>query len=122
MMEDLLRSSCMPDSVICENNPVALGAVSAIKKHGLSIPDDIGVITFNDYPLSRLTEPPLTVVDIDVNEMGRQAAALLLKKIKNPGLHIQSFANLQSLIVRSSLRSPVTASETDALSVRGSAR
>lgn len=113
MMEDLLRSSCMPDSVICENNQVALGAVSAIKKHGLSIPDDIGVITFNDYPLSRLTEPPLTVVDIDVNEMGRQAAALLIKKIKNPDLHIQSFVNLQSLIVRSSLKNPVTASETD---------
>lgn len=106
MMEELLRGSCLPDAVICENNPIALGAVSAIEAHGMSIPEDIGVISFDDYPLSQLIDPPLTVVDIDVNEMGRQAASILLKKIKTPELHIQSFSSLPSLIVRSSLRSP----------------
>lgn len=115
MMNELLKENCMPDAVICESNPVAIGAVSAIRQHGMSIPEDIGVITFNDYPLSQLTDPPLTVVDIDVNEMGRQAAGLLLKKIKNPDMHIQSFANLQSLIVRSSLKTPLAASGTDTL-------
>ncbi|MCM1156159.1 MAG: LacI family transcriptional regulator [Roseburia sp.] len=109
MMEELLRGSCLPDAVICENNQIAMGAVSAIEKHGMSIPDDIGVITFDDYPLSQLIDPPLTVVDIDVHEMGRQAASILLKKIKNPQLHVQSFATLPSLIVRSSLKSPLSA-------------
>lgn len=104
MMEELLRSSCLPDAVICENNQIAMGAASAIKKHGMSIPDDIGLITFDDYPLSQLIDPPLTVVDIDVNEMGQQAASLLLKKIKNPAFQIQSFATLPSLIIRSSTR------------------
>lgn len=108
MMEELLRGSRLPDAVICENNQIAMGAASAIKKHGMAIPENIGVITFDDYPLSQLIEPPLTVVDIDVNEMGRQAASILLKKIRNPELQIQSFATLPSLIIRSSTKAPKT--------------
>lgn len=108
MMEELLRGSCLPDAVICENNPIAIGAVNAIKKHGMSIPDDIGVITFDDYPLSQLIDPPLTVVDIDVYDMGQYAASILLKKIKKPELQIQSFSTLPSLIIRSSLKEPVS--------------
>lgn len=104
MMEELLRTSCLPEAVICENNQIAMGATDAIRKRGMTIPDDIGVITFDDYPLSQLIDPPLTVVDIDVNEMGRQAASILLKRIKNPALQVQSFATLPSLIIRSSTR------------------
>ena len=104
MMEELLRGSSLPDAVICEDNQIAIGAADAIAKHGMTIPDDIGVLTFDDYPLSQLIDPPLTVVDIDVHEMGRQAASILLKKIKNPALQVQSFATLPSLIVRSSTR------------------
>lgn len=76
-----------------------------MKQHGMHIPADIGVITFDDYPLSQMIDPPLTVVDIDVNNMGHQAASLLLTKIKKPEFHIQSFATLPSLIIRSSTRS-----------------
>lgn len=104
MMEELLRGNCLPDAVICENNEIAMGATDAIRKHGMEIPDDVGVITFDDYPLSQFIDPPLTVVDIDVNEMGHLAATLLLKKIKNPAFQVQSFATLPSLIVRSSTR------------------
>lgn len=107
LMKELLCGSCRPDAVICENNQIAVGAVDAVRKSGMSIPGDIGVITFDDYPLSQLIDPPLTVVDIDVNEMGRHAASLLLKKIKNPEFQIQSFATLPSLIIRSSTRSQV---------------
>lgn len=102
MMEELLRGSYLPEAVICENNQIALGAVSAIEKRGISIPSDIGVITFDDYPLSQIINPPLTVVDINVNDMGQQAASLLLKKISNPEFNIQSYATLPKLIIRSS--------------------
>lgn len=117
MMEELLRGSRLPDAVICEDNQIAMGAVSAIRKHGMAIPDDIGVITFDDYPLSQLIDPPLTVVDIDVNEMGQAAAGILLKKIKNPQLQIQSFATLPSLIVRSSTKSPTSSDRSETRSL-----
>lgn len=104
MMEELLRGSSLPDAVICEDNKIAMGAASAIRKRGMEIPDDIGMITFDDYPLSQLIDPPLTVVDIDVNKMGQQAADTLIKKIRNPALNMQSFATVPELIVRSSTR------------------
>lgn len=109
MMEELLRGSCLPDAIICENNQIAMGAADAIQKHGMTIPNDFGLITFDDYPLSQLINPPLTVVDIDVHEMGHQAASILLQKIQNPTLQVQSFATLPSLIIRSSTRQLKTA-------------
>ena len=104
MMEELLRGSFLPDAVICEDNKIAMGAASAIRKHGMNVPDDIGLITFDDYPLSQLIDPPLTVVDINVNKMGQQAAEILMKKIRNPSLNMQSFTTVPELIVRSSTR------------------
>ncbi len=104
MMEELLRGSFLPDAVICEDNKIAIGAASAIRKHGMNIPEDIGLITFDDYPLSQLIDPPLTVVDINVNKMGQQAAEILMKKIRNPSLNIQTFTTVPELIIRSSTR------------------
>lgn len=104
MMEELLRGSFLPDAVICEDNKIAMGAASAIRKRGMNIPDDIGLITFDDYPLSQLIDPPLTVVDINVNKMEQQAAGFLIKKIRNPSLNMQSFTTVPELIIRSSTR------------------
>lgn len=104
MMEELLRGSFLPDAVICEDNKIAMGAASAIRKRGMNIPDDIGLITFDDYPLSQLIDPPLTVVDINVNKMGQQAAGFLIKKIRNPSLNMQSFTTVPELIIQSSTR------------------
>ncbi len=102
MMEELLCQPILPDAVICENNQIAMGAVGAAEKHQLSIPKDMGLITFDDFPLSQLIDPPLTVIDIDVHEMGKQAASILLRIIKNPALQVQSFVTLPNLIIRSS--------------------
>lgn len=108
MMKDLLCYSTLPDAVICENNLIAMGAVKAIENKNLSIPEDIGIITFDDYPLSQLIDPPLTVIDIDVYEMGNQAATILLRKISNRNLSVQSFITLPNLIVRSSTKNTGT--------------
>lgn len=104
MAKDLLSSPPLPDAIICENNLIAFGAVKAIEHAGKSVPADFGLITFDDYPLSQLIEPPITVVDIDVFDMGQKAAEILSQKIRNPGLHVQSFSTVPKLIVRSSTR------------------
>ena len=70
----------------------------------MAIPDDVGIITFDNYPLSQLVDPPLTVIDIDVNQMGQQAADILFQKIKNPSLNIQSFTTVPEIIIRSSTK------------------
>ncbi len=102
MMNALLDRFPHTDCVICANNALAFGCVNAIRERGLDIPQDIAVVTFDDYPFSRITDPPLTVVNIDVYDLGCQAASLMLDKIRRPNLHFQTFITLPVLIIRGS--------------------
>jgi DNA-binding LacI/PurR family transcriptional regulator len=104
MMEELLSAAQLPDAVICANNHIALGVMKSITYHNLRIPKDIGVITFDDYPFSRITDPMMTVVNIDVYDVGIQAGKLILNKIKKPNLQVQSYTTLPSLIIRESTK------------------
>lgn len=101
---ELLQESEQPDAIICENNHIALGVVKAINAKGKRIPEDIAIVSFDDYPLSRVIEPLLTVVDIDVYDMGNQAGSILIRKINNPALLVQSYTTLPQLIERESTR------------------
>ncbi len=85
----LLALENPPDSLICSSSEFAFSAIKAIKETGLSIPNDIGIISFDRHPLSLYTDPVLSVVDLDVFEMGSLTAITLLNKIKNPATPIQ---------------------------------
>lgn len=104
MMEELISMEVLPDSVICANNHIALGVMKAINRHHIRIPKEMGVITFDDYPFSQITDPMLTVVNIDVYDLGVQAGKLILNKIKKPNLQVQSYSTLPNLIIRASTR------------------
>ncbi|BCN31336.1 LacI family DNA-binding transcriptional regulator [Anaeromicropila herbilytica] len=99
---ELLQEKEPPEAIICENNQIALGVVKAINFKNKKIPEDIAIITFDDFPLSRMIDPLLTVVDIDVYDMGYQAGTILMRKIISPELHVQSYTTLPRLIVRDS--------------------
>lgn len=106
MTAHLLEQSPAPDAIVCANNYLALGCVSAIREAGLSIPGDIGVMTFDDYPFSQQTDPPLTAVDIDVRDMGNQAADLLLSILRHPNKQVQTYITTSNLIERTSTEKP----------------
>lgn len=108
LMNELLDNEKCPEAVICENDSIALGVVKSINAHGLKIPGDIALICFDDFPLSRMIDPTPTVVDIDVYDMGIQAGSLLLRKIKNPALQVQSYTTLPNLIIRDSTKRKVS--------------
>ena len=102
MTEALLSNPPRPDAIICANNEIALGCMRALNVHKISIPTDIAVVTFDDFPFSRITDPPLTVVNIDVYDLGMQAGKMILDKIRKPNLQFQTFITLPKLIVRES--------------------
>ncbi|MCI5874830.1 MAG: LacI family DNA-binding transcriptional regulator [Clostridiales bacterium] len=94
----LLTSGDIPHAIICENNTLALGVIKAIQELALRIPEDIAVLTFDVYPYSSIIDPKLTVVDINVYDMGVQAGSMMLRKLENPTLLIQSYTTLPVVI------------------------
>jgi len=102
MTRKLLNCKPLPDAVVCANNYIALGCVSAIQERGLDIPGQIAVMTFDDHPFAQIMEPPLTVVDIDVRGMGIQAGKFLLDIIRHPNTQVQTYVTTSNLMVRQS--------------------
>lgn len=105
MTRQLIENPNLPDAIICANNYIAYGCVNALRENKIRIPDDMGLLTFDDYPFSRILEPRLTVVNIDVYDMGMQAGKLILNKMKKPNLQIQFYCTLPSITVRGSTKS-----------------
>lgn len=102
MVEEILHGKERPDALICANNYIAYGCVNALHDQHISIPEEMAVITFDDYPFSQILRPKLSVVNIDVFDMGVQAGKYILQKIKKPNLYVQSYITLPALILRES--------------------
>ena len=52
----------------------------------LDVPGDIAIMTFDNYPFSMLTEPTVTAIEVDMYDMGNEAARFILQRIKKPNL------------------------------------
>ena len=78
----LLAMPQPPDAIFTNNDPMAIGAMMEIKKKGLKIPQDIGLVGFSNWSYGPLIEPPLTTVDQPGFEMGQEAARLLIRQIE----------------------------------------
>lgn len=95
--KELLALPEPPRAIICENNTLALGVSRALAESGLRIPNEIAFLTFDSYPYSSLIDPEPTIIDIDVYDLGVQAAVMLLRKLENPSLLVQSYTTLPVL-------------------------
>lgn len=65
----------LPDAIFCFNDPVAIGAMKALKNAGIRIPQDIAIVGFSEGSMATVVEPQLTTVQQPMHEMGRQAAS-----------------------------------------------
>lgn len=93
-----------PDGIICTNSLMAVGTVQAVKAKGRSIPDQVSIVAFDDYPFSPMIVPSPTVIDIDLYSLGTHAGSSLLKKIKDPAMLLQSYTALPRLVQRQTTR------------------
>ncbi|MGI6706557.1 MAG: LacI family DNA-binding transcriptional regulator [Clostridia bacterium] len=80
----LLALASPPDAVFAANDLMALGAIHAILEHQLRIPEDIGVVGFDDLPLTKVLRPSLTTVRQSIYDMGVISTKLQLESIENP--------------------------------------
>lgn len=104
MTQKLLAEKTLPDAVICANNYIAMGCIAALQEKGLKIPDNMGVMAFDAYPFSQFTEPPLTVVDIDVRDLGKRAGKYLIEILRHPNLQVQTYVTTSNLLERQSTK------------------
>ncbi|MFI2640532.1 LacI family DNA-binding transcriptional regulator [Streptomyces sp. NPDC018610] len=73
------------DAVFAANDLAASGALRALRERGLRVPEDVAVVGFDDMlPVAEQTDPPLTTVRQDIEEMGRLMARLLLRGLDRP--------------------------------------
>ncbi|MCZ7543203.1 MAG: substrate-binding domain-containing protein [Anaerolineae bacterium] len=73
-MQSLLKQEPPPTALFAMNDIMAFGAMAAIHEQGLRIPDDIAVVSYNDWRLARYTNPPLTTVRAPDIEQGSAPA------------------------------------------------
>ncbi len=89
-------------AIFAQNDRMAVGAIQALREHGLRIPQNISVIGFDDYPLSSYFDPPLTTLRQPLEDSGRQAARLLIETIHDPNRPVEQFLFPARLIERAS--------------------
>lgn len=80
-----------PDAIFCGNDQIARGVVDALRERGLNVPVDVSVVGFDNWEIvAAATRPPLTTVDMNLKQLGREAGRLILAlaegKTVEPGI------------------------------------
>ena len=91
----------LPRAIVCANDQTALGAMHALARRGLRVPQDVAVTGFDDVPVARHLHPPLTTVRQPMQELGAMAFEVLYSKI-NTGKGDADVVLPVQLIVRES--------------------
>jgi DNA-binding LacI/PurR family transcriptional regulator len=101
-MHDLLERRPDLDAVFAASDPMAFGALRALKDRGRRIPDDVAVVGFDGSPAAANTEPPLTTVHQPAEAMGRHMARLLVARIAGEPVDEPGVILVPELVVRDS--------------------
>ena len=80
----VLRDPRRPDAIVCGNDECVAALMATLRRLGRRIPEDVAVAGFDDIPLSRTTEPPLTTVSQPVRKIAATAFKALLARIRYP--------------------------------------
>lgn len=91
-----------PDAMFVSSDTMSLGALRAIREVGLSVPEDIALVGYDNLSPALQADPPLTTVEQPIAETGRLAVETLLEVIANPKLDPIRITLGNQLIVRSS--------------------
>ncbi|MFF1574367.1 LacI family DNA-binding transcriptional regulator [Leifsonia sp. NPDC058292] len=89
-------------AIVCASDPMALGAIRAVRRAGLSVPQDVSIVGYDDSALMNCTEPPLTTVRQPIEPMGRTIIELLLRQISSDSAISDELFFEPELVVRGS--------------------
>ncbi|HEX2527604.1 MAG TPA: LacI family DNA-binding transcriptional regulator [Geminicoccus sp.] len=72
-----------PDLILGQNDQIAIAALHVLRRHGLQVPQDVGVTGFNAFPFMDFADPPLMTIRSAAYEMGERGAQTMLGRLEN---------------------------------------
>ncbi len=103
-LRELLSREDRPTAIVVCDDILALSLERVCSQMGLSIPEDISIVSFNNSLVSQLTHPQLTSVDVNTFQLGFEAASQLINHAENPNLMATKIIVPHSIVERSSCR------------------
>jgi DNA-binding LacI/PurR family transcriptional regulator len=88
--------------IVCASDPLALGAIRAARRAGLSVPADVSVVGYDDSAFMNCTDPPLTTVRQPIEAIGRAAVAMLTGQIEGSPVQAEELFFEPELVARGS--------------------
>jgi LacI family repressor for deo operon, udp, cdd, tsx, nupC, and nupG len=101
-MKSLLLLENPPTAAFTVADIIAIGAMKAIHEAGLSTPQDIAIVGFDNIPFASMCSPTLTTVAQPMYEMGSQAVQMLISKLTNKKINMKTHILPHELIIRES--------------------
>ena len=101
-VQQFLKKNIHFTALFAQNDRMAVGAIRALREAGLSVPQDISIIGFDDMPLASYFDPALTTMRQDTFAMGHEAARLLIKALEQPESPETHICVPAELVIRSS--------------------
>lgn len=111
-MTELLELAERPTAVICTSDMMAFGAINVIHRSGLSVPEDISVIGFDNTYYSEIFSPALTTVNQNIRSIGSHAIETLIAMIENSEFTPSVVTEPSNLVVRCTTAKPREASSS----------
>jgi len=103
---ELLNRKVHFTAIVCYNDVAAIGAIRAIRDHGLRVPEDISVVGFDDIQSAAFHNPSVTTIRQPLHEMGTIAARVLLQRVRGENSVPQMLPVLPELVIRESTCPP----------------
>jgi len=100
----LLDAGASFTALVVGNDQMALGALAALRERGLSVPDDVSIVGFDDVPEAAFFNPPLTTIRQNFAALGEQSVEYLITLIENPGTPVHQRVLYPQFIERQSTR------------------
>jgi LacI family transcriptional regulator len=96
---ELLALKHRPTAIFAANDSMAIGALSALRESGVSVPEEMAVAGFDDIPLARYMDPPLSSVHVPIRELGARAVEILLHGITHKNDHARRHERVPTKLV-----------------------
>jgi LacI family transcriptional regulator len=105
-VNELLSRGAKFTALVCYNDMSAIGAIRALKDHGIRVPEDVSVVGFDDLQTAAYHNPSLTTIRQPLNHMGVMAAQILLKRLRGQEKSADAVSILPELVIRESTAPP----------------